>query len=152
MDLLADYMKQYGISFYFPGESDVNITYTADYRQKKPRTFWEHDAVTIASVNQAKGNEADFVFVVGLEDIAADPMNIQARNSLFVAMTRTKGWVTLMGTGDTTDPFYHEIIQIWNMLKEDRFSLSFEYRGKPKYPLDVETDENQRHLDLSYST
>lgn len=152
MDLFAEYLKQYGISFYFPGESDVNITHTSDYRQKKPRTFWEHDAVTIASVNQAKGNEADFVFVVGLEVIAADLMNIQARNSLFVGMTRTKGWVTLMGIGDTTDPFYHEIIQIWDMLKEDPFSLSFEYRGKPKYPLDVETDENQRHLDFTNST
>jgi superfamily I DNA and RNA helicase len=146
IELLTDFFKNYGISFYFPGESDVNVTYTPDYRDKKPRNFWENDAVTIANVNQAKGNEADFVFVIGLEDIASDPLNVQARNALFVAMTRTKGWITLMGTGDATDPFYNEILQIWKMLKEDPFKITFEYRGRPKYPLDVEMEENQTQL------
>ena len=147
---LTKYLMDKGISFYFPGESDVNINHTPDYRDRKPRDFWKDDAVTIANVNQAKGNEADFVFVVGLEDTAADPLNVQTRNALFVAMTRTRGWVSLMGTGDPADPFYQEILQIWKMLKEDPFKITFQYRGKPKYPLDVELDEDQTRLNLSF--
>jgi hypothetical protein len=32
------------------------------------------------------------------------------------------------------------------MLKEDPFKITFEYRGRPKYPLDVEMEENQTQL------
>ena len=99
IELFTKYLMDKGISFYFPGESDINIDHTSNYRDKRPRDFWKDGAVTIASVNQAKGNEADFVFVIGLEDIAADPLNVQARNALFVAMTRTKGWVSTVGHG-----------------------------------------------------
>ncbi len=152
IELLSEYLERYGISYYYAGQSGSNITWNSNYRERKPRQFWEDNAVTIANVNQAKGNEADFVFVVGLEEIARNPMDVQARNSLFVAMTRTKGWITLMGLGDGTDPFYKEITQVWKMLKEDPFKITFEYRGRPKYPLDVETDENQTHLDLIFET
>ncbi|MGV8088113.1 MAG: DEAD/DEAH box helicase [Methanomicrobiales archaeon] len=150
MDLFTPYLAEQGISYYFPGESDTNINHTPDYRDKRPRDFWKEGAITIANVNQAKGNEADFVYVIGLEDIAADSMNVQSRNSLFVAMTRTKGWVSLLGTGDPIDPFYQEILQLWMMLKEDPFKISFHYRGKPKYPLDVEVAEDQTRLNLSF--
>ncbi|MFA5295550.1 MAG: ATP-binding domain-containing protein [Methanoregulaceae archaeon] len=150
MELLTKYLKEKAISYYFPGESDININHTPDYRDKKPRDFWKEGAVTIANANQAKGNEADFVFVIGLEDIAADAMNVQSRNALFVAMTRTKGWVSLLGTGNPLDPFYQEILQVWKMLKEDPFKITFQYRGKPKYPLDVELDEDQTRLNQSF--
>jgi len=77
-------------------------------------------------------------------------MNVQSRNALFVAMTRTKGWVSLLGTGNPLDPFYQEILQVWKMLKEDPFKITFQYRGKPKYPLDVELDEDQTRLNQSF--
>jgi len=151
-ELLTRKLQEHGISYYFPGESDINIRYTLDYRDKNPRNFWKDGAVTIASVYQAKGNEADFVFVIGLEDTAADFLNVQARNALFVAMTRTKGWISLNGLGDAANPFYNEILQIWKMLKEDSFKITFEYRGRPKYPLDVEMEENQTQLNLNFES
>ncbi len=112
----------------------------------RPRDFWKERAITFANVNQARGNEADFVYVVGIRDSAADALNVQSRNVLFIAMSRTKGWVSLPGTGDSLDLFYQKILQLWKMLKEDPFKITFQYRGKPKYPLAVELAEDQARL------
>lgn len=39
------------------------------------------------------------VYVVGLEQIAENENDLNYRNKLFVALTRAKCWVKIMGTG-----------------------------------------------------
>ncbi|MGB5961433.1 MAG: ATP-binding domain-containing protein, partial [Coleofasciculaceae cyanobacterium] len=55
---------------------------------------------TISRVPRAKGNEADMVYVVGFDNVAANEADVSLRNQLFVALTRTRGWVNLSGVGE----------------------------------------------------
>lgn len=57
--------------------------------------FTMEDHVTLATVYRAKGNEAAVVFVLGAD--AATLRTRTGRNRLFVALTRTKGWLRLSG-------------------------------------------------------
>jgi superfamily I DNA and RNA helicase len=57
--------------------------------------FIVEDSITLSSVYRAKGNEAAAVIVVGTD--GAVLRTRQGRNRLFVALTRTKGWLRLLG-------------------------------------------------------
>ena len=57
--------------------------------------FIVENCITLSSVYRAKGNEAAAVIVLGTD--AAVLRTRQGRNRLFVAFTRTKGWLRLLG-------------------------------------------------------
>ena len=61
------------------------------------------------------------VYVVGLEEIADKEKDLNARNKLFVALTRAKCWVKVMGTGDY--PIYDEIKK--SIESEGRFEFIY---------------------------
>lgn len=63
------------------------------------RRFSYEGYVTLATLNKAKGNETGMVYVVGSDALFKYPNNVIARNKLFTAITRAKGWVTILGTG-----------------------------------------------------
>ena len=63
------------------------------------RRFTYSDMVTLATLNKAKGNEAGMVYIAGADALFKNPDNVLARNKLFTAITRAKGWVTICGTG-----------------------------------------------------
>lgn len=63
-------------------------------------SFVSEGCVTLSTINKAKGNEAAAVYVCGTDHIFANPNNVVLRDSLFTAMTRTKGWLTLTGCSD----------------------------------------------------
>lgn len=88
------------ISVYFP-------------QQENPRQFWQDGSVTVCNIHQAKGNEAFLIYVVGSDRIAQEEDNIMLRNQLFVALTRTRGWVYLSGVGDY--PMYWELREVLGM-------------------------------------
>ena len=56
--------------------------------------------VTLSTVYRAKGNEAAVVIVVGAD--AAVLKTRTGRNKLFVAFTRTKGWLRVFGMSSKT--------------------------------------------------
>jgi len=56
--------------------------------------------VTLSTVYRAKGNEAAVVIVVGAD--AASLKTRTGRNKLFVAFTRTKGWLRVFGMANKT--------------------------------------------------
>jgi superfamily I DNA and RNA helicase len=89
-------LRAANLSVYLPGNKDVNVE-----KQKWPDTdpngFWRDGAVTVSPVMQAKGNEADVVYVVGLDHVAAREDSIKLRNQLFVGISRSRGWVHLSG-------------------------------------------------------
>lgn len=63
------------------------------------RRFSYEGYVTLATLNKAKGNETGMVYIVGSDALFKSPNNVIARNRLFTAITRAKGWVTILGTG-----------------------------------------------------
>lgn len=65
----------------------------ADAFDEPPFSIEDH--VTLSTVYRAKGNEAAVVFVLGAD--AATLSTRTGRNRLFVALTRTKGWLRVSG-------------------------------------------------------
>jgi len=64
------------------------------------RRFSFEGHVTLATLNKAKGNETGMVYIVGADALFKYPNNVIARNKLFTAITRAKGWVVILGTGE----------------------------------------------------
>ncbi len=90
------------------------------YPENNPDLFWNENAITVSRIDRTKGNEADMVYVVGLDHIAKNESNPKLRNQLFVALTRSRGWVHLSGIGDY--PFYEEVRKV--MAQKDTFTFT----------------------------
>ncbi|AWN24301.1 hypothetical protein DKM44_14575 [Deinococcus irradiatisoli] len=53
--------------------------------------------VTLTNVVWVKGNEADLVHIVGLDEVGLREEQVSMPNQLFVALSRSRGWVSLSG-------------------------------------------------------
>ena len=115
---VARFLIKQGIDIFIPGATSPNLVQP---EQKDPNLFWYRGAVTISRIHRAKGQEADLVYIVGLDNIAKEEGNIYLRNQLFVALTRSRGWVNLSGIGDY--PFYREILAAID--SKDSFTFTF---------------------------
>lgn len=102
----AKFLYQQGIDIYLPSAPDCNV-FAAASVQRNPNQFWCEGGVTISRIHRAKGQEADMVYIVGLDQIAKAEADLYLRNQLFTAITRTRAWVTLSGMGSY--PFYEEL-------------------------------------------
>jgi len=101
----AKRLKKEGIDIYIPKALKNNILYP-NYPNVDPNRFWNDGGVTFTTTYRAKGNEAYMVYVIGLDRIAEDESNFALRNQLFVALSRTKGWLEVSGIGEF--PMYEE--------------------------------------------
>lgn len=133
---IGQFLNMRGIDYFYSGNAGKNIPPVEEFNKRRPRVFWEKNCVTIAHMNQAKGNEADFVFVVGLDAVAEKAHEINERNALFTAMTRTKGFLHMSGLGEY--PLYAEIMSVLLSVGNQPDSVQFIYRGAPKTPINVE--------------
>lgn len=70
--------------------------------------FSVDNKVTYSTIHKAKGNEGYSVYIIGSESLYHNP-NVKNRNLLFTAMTCTKGWLTMTGTGVTSLELFDEI-------------------------------------------
>jgi len=118
----AEFLLAQGIKIFIPGTASPN-TLKSDLENRNPNKFWHPGAVTVSRVHRAKGNEADMVYVVGLDKVAENESKINYRNQLFVALTRTRGWVKLSGIGKYS--FYQEIQRV--IASGDTFTFTFNY-------------------------
>ena len=116
---IANFFIRQGIDIFIPGTKDCNIL--VNDSQENSNQFWCAGGVTISRIYQAKGQEADQVYLVGLDQIAEDESNLFLRNQLFIALTRSRGWVNLSGIGNY--PFYQEIKNV--LETGDSFSITF---------------------------
>ncbi|MGV2829912.1 pentapeptide repeat-containing protein [Myxosarcina sp. GI1(2024)] len=96
---VARFLIRQGIDIYLPTNSRINTLHT-ELDERLPDCFWQPGAVTISTIYRAKGQEANMVYLVGLDNIAKWEDNLALRYQLFVALTRSKGWVNLSGIGD----------------------------------------------------
>jgi superfamily I DNA and RNA helicase len=85
--------------------------------------FKEKDRVTLTTAFRAKGNEANFVFVICCDIISSD---LRLRNSLFVSITRSRGWTYLSGSGENTATIEEEI----NLIESKYPKFEFEFPKK----------------------
>lgn len=101
--------------------------------------------VTLSSINKAKGNEVGMVYIVGV-DAAFNENNkdyIVYRNKLFTAITRTKGWVRITGTGQSASFFVKE----FETLREKDFKFDFiQPSEESTRTIYVNMDESQMSL------
>lgn len=102
-----------------------------------PDVFFDADRESVAftGIYRAKGNEAGMVYIVNAQDCYSSFGNIASvRNRLFTAITRSKGWVRVLGVGNGMKLLEKEFKKI----KENAFRLRF------RYP----TEEERKHLNV----
>ena len=90
------------------------------------REFFCDGKVTLSTPRNAKGNEVPIVFVVGCEDIYSKYDRIakrQARNFMFISITRSKGWIYLFAAGRVKTIFQKEVKDILKNIP----NMVFEY-------------------------
>ena len=119
---VANFLFQQRIDFFLPGNFQCNLLKN-NQKQRKNNKFWCEGAVTVASIHQVKGHQADLVYLVGLDRIAQDESNIYLRNQLFTALTRAKAWVYLSGIGDYL--MYQEMHKILKC--QNKFTFFFRH-------------------------
>lgn len=88
--------------------------------------FSKDGSVTFTGIFRAKGNEAGMVYVLNAQDCYSAFTKSQLaliRNRLFTALTRSKGWVRVLGIGTKMDDLTAE----WMRLKSENYALKFKY-------------------------
>ncbi len=96
------------ISYHYAGKSN-------------PEDFFRDDSVVYSSIFRAKGNEAYMVYILNAQKVINSIDNVTLRNALFTAMTRSKGWVEVIGCGDAMD----KLIDEYNAVKQNQYKLVF---------------------------
>lgn len=86
--------------------------------------FFQAGSVVFSGIHRAKGNEAAMVYIVNAQDCWYSPFNLASiRNRLFAAITRSKAWVRVCGTGDGMA----RLVEEYETLKGNHFELRFRY-------------------------
>lgn len=85
--------------------------------------FFVSNSIPITHIFRAKGNEAPLVYVVGAQACFAGLELARKRNTLFTAITRSRGWVRICGVG----PFMEGLQQEIEKVSSSNYILSFLY-------------------------
>lgn len=94
-----------------------------------PEDFFRDDSVVYSSVRRAKGNETYMIYIVNAQKCVNSLKRRSDRNGLFTAITRSKGWVKVLGYGEDMETLKQEFEEI----KKHQFKLYFdEYPDKEK--------------------
>ncbi|MBD2576779.1 ATP-binding domain-containing protein [Oscillatoria sp. FACHB-1406] len=109
---VAQFLIDRGLKVYVPTALELDRI-NPKHPDNDPDRFWMEGGVTVSRISRAKGNEADLVYVVGCDRVARTESDLALRNQLFVALTRSRGWVNLSGVGNY--PLYEEINQVLAM-------------------------------------
>ncbi|UUN87011.1 DEAD/DEAH box helicase [Pseudomonas extremorientalis] len=111
-------------------------------------------SVTFTGIFRAKGNEAGMVYVINAQDCDGHGAGLSTlRNRLFTAITRSKGWVRVVGYGPGMDGLLREFEE----LKKNAFRLNMQYPtdeqlGKIRIVhRDLSTHEKKRLEQKKYS-
>jgi len=118
---VAEALQRHGIDTYIPSAEELNAQ--ASYESNNPNRFWHEGGVTISRIHRAKGNEAEMVYVVAADRVAQYENDLYMRNQLFVALTRSKAWVELSGTGEYD--LYDEIRSVVDASESEILEFEF---------------------------
>lgn len=98
---------------------NINIHLAAS---TNPEDFFRENSIVFSSIYRAKGNESYFVFILNSQKCIETLSKTKDRNSIFTAITRSKGWVRLYGYGDSMDKLMIE----FDMIKNNNYQLHFD--------------------------
>lgn len=140
---IGNELNNQGINFFIPGAREVNLipetNAIGNSSQEGDRSiFWHDGAITISGINRAKGNEAIWVFIVGLENIAQSENSRLLRNQLYTAMTRTLGqlWISGLKSPEISEySLYTELEQVL----DNRGQIEFHNKWDNNAPDEDET-------------
>ncbi|MFS4457879.1 DEAD/DEAH box helicase [Bdellovibrio sp. HCB2-146] len=88
-----------------------------------PDEFFDKNSVIFTSIFRAKGNEAAMVYVIDSQLCQSGRELARKRNILFTALTRSKGWVRILGAGESCGTLQQE----YEKVKQNDFRLQFRY-------------------------
>ncbi len=71
---IAESLVANGINFYIPTATSNNSF--PDSQRANLNKFWNEGGVTVSGIHRAKGNEANIVYVVGLDNVAKNESNL----------------------------------------------------------------------------
>ncbi len=94
--------------------------------EHKGTSFKRPGHVTVAGVNRAKGNEAAMVYILHIDNVADNDRRgntAQRRNEAFVALTRTRSWCTISGSGPS--PIFEELEEIVEEVSQAESIVTF---------------------------
>lgn len=103
-----------------------------------PEDFFRPDSIVYTSVYRAKGNETFMVYIINAQRCINSLVPRSDRNALFTAITRSKGWVKVMGYGEEMKSLCKEFEQV----KNNDYKLHFDH-----YP----TEEERKQMVLNNS-
>jgi superfamily I DNA and RNA helicase len=98
--LLQSFLSAEGIASIIPGLVDSSWE------------FSEVGRVTLSTIYRAKGNEAPVVYILASEMLYDYVGEVENRNRVFTAMSRSKGWVRMTGVGPGMKRLEDEIAAI----------------------------------------
>ena len=87
-----------------------------------PEDFFRDNSVVYSSIRRAKGNETFMVYIVNAQKCVNSLRRRSDRNGLFTAITRSKGWVRVLGYGEDMGALSQEFEEI----KKHDYKLYFE--------------------------
>lgn len=120
---LMRHLRRLGITSHLAG-----VNTTAD-------EIFQPGSVAIAHIFRAKGNEAPMVYVLDAQYAATNFNAVSRRNTLFTAVTRSRAWVRIVGSGDQMSAIRDEVLRTI----ENNFQLEF------RIPTGAELDQ-LRHI------
>lgn len=105
--------------------------------------FSEAGRVTLSTIYRAKGNEAPVVYIFASEKLYDYVGEVENRNRVFTAMSRSKGWVRMTGVGAGMKRLEEEIDSIESDFPRFKFVFpNMDYIRK----LDAETAFRKREM------
>jgi len=85
--------------------------------------FSEAGRITLSTIYRAKGNEAPVVYIFASEKLYDYVGEVENRNRVFTAMSRSKGWVRMTGVGPGMKRLEAEIAAIEADFPRFRFTF-----------------------------
>lgn len=81
------------------------------------------NSVAVTHIYRAKGNEAPMVYVLNSQECFSGLQLAKKRNTLFTAITRSRGWVRVCGIGQSSAALGEE----YQRIKDANYVLDFNY-------------------------
>ncbi|WP_298608862.1 DEAD/DEAH box helicase [uncultured Thiothrix sp.] len=142
-EYIASFLISSGIDIFVASGTRLNQP-NPKYPDNDPDAFWYAGGVTISRVVRAKGNEADIVYVVGMDLVAEQEHDLLMRNQLLVAVTRSRGWVVMSGVEhENCYPFYDEVNEALTSANKGGFCFKYKKDKTIAYnEVDTSADHN----------
>jgi superfamily I DNA and RNA helicase len=110
--------------------------------EENDKNFLNQGEVTLAGINRAKGNEAGSVYVLGVDAVSEEiwrDNEVHRRNELFVALTRSRGWISATGATPSS-PIHTEFDSVIQDIDSTEPHISFEVPDSRDLSNELETD------------